>query len=234
MTRITLKQSLAYNMSVDEERTALIAGVRECFGIDLRRRTPFPTDPRRAEVSAHLFYREWPDDEISDEEKRAVREWIEDRNWQFSRQHRRLQVQGLENRAVEDVFLAPMRFLELLVAYHVTPLSRVSAIERQGLLPNWGHSLAIDGRMDCEGNIYVCEELGKAGESGVPPDAHSAHWWQSHFAKERWHGEEVWAILKTDLDGLCGVKCYRDMWSESGIIVSGVSVIPPCRIKPID
>lgn len=153
-----------------------------------------------------------------------MRRWIESQNWQFSKH----QV-GLYT--AEWLYLAPMIFDQLEIGYHATRRSSVSSIMVAGLLPSAPSRCTTD-RADCEGNVYVCKNLGTLADAGVQ-GTHSAHWWRDHLAKNNRFDDTDWLILEVDFRSLREAKLYKDIWSESGIIASGFECIPPERIRVI-
>lgn len=169
-------------------------------------------------------------DQMSEETFRQVREWLTERNWQLSRQRVRHPVNQAQK--IEYLFLAPMILVSFQTGYHATLRSRCDSIFSIGLVPGSPDRQTDNERLDCDGNIFVCHDL------GVPEDAgrdgsFSAHWWCDHKSRRNRFGDPDWVILEIDLGGLPPHRLYRDIWSESGVIVGGVSVIPPALIRQV-
>ena len=66
-----------------------------------------------------------------------------------------------------------------------------------GLLPSTPERQTTDPtyRRDCEGNIYVCDSLGKPEDAGVRGTG-SAHWWRDHLAQNNRFDDPDWVILE--------------------------------------
>lgn len=179
----------------------------------------------RDDVSVHGWFS--PDCSVTPELRLETRRWFSAKNWQFSRQF--VKVLG---RHVERLYLCPMKHVAIDRGFHATRSASVRSIMATGLLPSTSEFQTTDNRLDCEGNIYLCERLGTPNDEGIPC-THSAHWWRHHLAGCNRFADPNWVILEIKLDSLEGRRLYCDIWSESGIILDGVSSIPPSYIREI-
>ncbi len=129
--------------------------------------------------------------------------------------------------------IAPIISVCLSTAYHATARKNLEAIWREGLLPGCsGQGRASTGpRFDCEGNIYVCLNLGIPDDAGRA-HSYSAHWWRDELS--RTSGEGDWVILQVDrIETIPGLVTNRDFMSDSGVILTGVNGIPPKNLNVI-
>jgi hypothetical protein len=159
-------------------------------------------------------------EQINKERFAQLRNWFAQREWHISQQR------NSRNDSSDYLILAPMIFVSFDIGYHATLRMRLDSIFSKGLLPGSHDRQTDDKRIDCEGNIYVCEKLGVPEDAGNPGSL-SAHWWRDHKSKYNRFGDSDWVILEIDLWKLPPHRLYRDIWSESGVIVGDVSVIPP-------
>src|SRR5262249_34938914 len=127
---------------------------------------------------------------------------------------------------IEFIYLAPMICVQLERAYHATRVVSIDSILKDGLLPGNSERQTTEDRCDCEGNVYLCEKLGALEDADIKK-SFSAHWWRAELAtKSRFKGY-LWGILEVDIGKVPGAKVYKDIWSQSGLIVGGVDFIPP-------
>lgn len=183
----------------------------------------------RDDVSVHPFvsgYGWKPAEETWQE----IRHWVESKDWQLSRQVEKIPVPDLSIE-IENVYLAPMIPVGLDRGYHATRSVSVPSIRTTGLLPSTHQRQTTTDRRDCEGNIYVCEALGTPADAGVP-GSKTAHWWRDELARTNRFNDPDWVILEIDVRKVHGARLYKDIFSDSGIIVGGVHAIPPGAIQP--
>ena len=164
------------------------------------------------------FAAEEPPDQFA---RRELRRRAEAINWHYSEY----------DKIPSWMMIAPMLLVsDCGAAYHVTRTANVISILRDGILPS-NPAISTTGRADCEGNIYVCRELGEREvNDNSEPSKGTAMWWQRHFRHKNRFNDPHWEILTLRLRGL-SARIYRDMWSSSGLIVNGVEQIPPDAIE---
>lgn len=158
----------------------------------------------------------------------AIRRFVEGRGWQFSRQN-----PEFIGRRIDWVYLGQIQPVKVDVAYHATRRASVESIFKLGLLQSVPKRQTTDNRHDCEGNIYLCEQLGTPEDAGKQ-NARTAHWWRYHLSQHNRFKDSDWVILRVEIGRLSGARLYRDMWSESGIVVDKVLFIPPSLISLCD
>jgi hypothetical protein len=78
--------------------------------------------------------------------------------------------------------------------------------------------------------LAISERLGTPADAGVQ-GSESAHWWRAHLAENNRFNDPDWVILLIDVGQLEGARTYRDIWSNSGIILDNVARVPPCLIQ---
>ena len=206
--------------------------VRQQLGIGLHR---FPRNPCKGLRSGTITLRFDIETKLRLErthptvqEFEQLRDWFAQRDWQ-------LVIQRTPN-PIDDsdyiyyLFLQRMDPVSLRVGYHATLRRQVDSILSNGLLPGSPDRRTDDDRIECHGNIYVCEKLGVPGDAGKP-ESFSAHWWRDHKSKRNRFNDPDWVILEIDLWKLPPHLSYRDIVSESGVILRGVSVIPPSLLR---
>jgi hypothetical protein len=210
----------------EQERQALLDEIEREFGVKLlwfKRITP---SRFREDATAHGFFDF--DVDLTDDLKRQVRKWVEDKGWQFSRQL--IPAPEVEpGRLVEHIYLAPMIHVPLTTGFHATRRCSLKAIRRHGLLPSTRDRQTSENRWDCEGNIYLCEHL------GTPTDAEAdhaltTHWWCGYFARNNRFNDPDWVILQVTIGKVQGARIYRDIWSKSGVIVDNLENVPPSAL----
>jgi len=210
-------------MRVDSRHDAILEGVENRFGLRLiclpRLRTPNGRD----DVWGHCFFD--PDHKRTDQLTRDIRRFVEDQGWQWSRQH--VPIAG--SAPAEYIYLTPIVELAVEVGYHATRRASVPSIMEQGLEPS-SPDRQTTARADCEGNIYFCERLGSSADAGVRGSV-SAHWWRDHLASTNRFEDSDWVILSVEIGRLVGARVYKDIWSESGIIVDNIARISPDLIR---
>jgi hypothetical protein len=135
------------------------------------------------------------------------------------------------NQFVKNLLLEHLG-VALQVGFHATRRASVGSIFDVGLLPSSPDRQTTADRLDCEGNIYLCERLGGPSDAGLV-GSESADWWRDHLAKNNRFGDPDWVILEVRVGRLLGAQLSRDSWSKSGVIVSGVPAIPPDLIRLI-
>jgi len=212
--------------SVEDKRQALLDGILAQFAVRLLPGRKFKLN-HRDDVSVHVLF-SFSDTEPTEETKQEIRRWVEHQGWQFSRQT--VKHLTIPDRLVEHIYLAPMSLVELERGYHATRRVSVPSIRTSGLCRSTPELQTTD-RGDCERNIYICESLGTPADAGVRGSC-TAHWWRDHLAKNNRFNDPDWVILEIDFRKVHGAGLYRDIWSESGIIVGGVDAIPPDAIPP--
>lgn len=128
-------------------------------------------------------------------------------------------------------YLATMQPVTIAQGFHATTRRRwEQAIRHEGLLPgSRADRRRMTERLDCEGNIYLCERLGEPADANQPHGG-SAYWWSGEISRTNTDGDRDCVVLEVHLRGLSGLLTYRDLFSESGVIVRGVSSIPPTRL----
>jgi hypothetical protein len=193
------------------------------FSVDILYHERFETLPRHHAVLCSFF--ELPEEKVSHETKRRIQERFAALGWVFSRQVPHIEI---INERREYFYLASLNRAPLDVGYHVTRRSFLPCIWAKGLLAGTLERANSD-RHDSEGNIYVCATLGSAADAGVQ-GSFSGHWWRDHFAQTVEPRDPDWVILRVNLAGL-GARIFEDIWSESGIVVSGIDAIPPGRLS---
>ena len=152
--------------------------------------------------------------------KQRLRKRLDEIDWQYSERDNRPHL----------LLLASKHFVSADVVYHATRSANVSSILENGLLPSTP-SRSTTGRADCNGNIYVCDSLGSVHEdSNDEAFKRSAHWWRCELSKTVGDDDTHWCILRLDLSH-SSRRCYRDMWSTSGLILHGDSPVPPSLIS---
>jgi hypothetical protein len=204
------------------ERQALLDEFERHFEVRLDWFKTHQVPTYRQDVTKHSFF-SLEGKLIDDKFRLEARRWLEGRGWQFSRQM--VPVLPGDAHRVEYVYLAPMIPVALEVGYHVTMKDSVGSIIELGLLPSTPERQTTEKRWDCDGNIFLCKKLGTPADAGVP-GSESAHWWRDELAHKSRFSNLNWVILRVDVGRLEGARIYRDIWSKSGIIVSGVDSIP--------
>jgi hypothetical protein len=214
------------NRKIEPDRQKLLDELSETFeNIKLIYQGHFDISGRN-DVTAHSFFA--PEIKLDACIKQHIREWINSRGWQYSRQSND---NSTTKRRDEFIYLAPKIPVSLKCGFHVTRACSVPSILKDGLLPsNSGRQINELKREDCEGNIYLCEKIGSVEDAGIK-DSYSAHWWLDEFRKVNRFNDLNWVILEIDLSQISDVKLYKDIWSRSGIVVNGVASIPPSAIK---
>ena len=163
---------------------------------------------------------------LTDQRKREIRDWCEEEGWLFSRQ--KIKDKGSSNQ-VEPIRIARIEKVEIDIGYHVTRAAVFEAIQIQGILPsNSERQSSCLNRLDCDGNIYMCERLGDLSDAENQRKG-SAHWWRDNFSRNNRFNDPNWIILEVNAVGL-RLRCYRDICSKTGIIVRGIDAIPPDRL----
>jgi hypothetical protein len=220
---------------IEPARRDLIDAVREQFGWTLL--CHGWSNGSRQDMSWHSWYhedREWKDLQVTDDLRAAVRRFLSDQGWHLSRNPAEHPTEPDE--AIVYEFLAPMVPVTLETGYHATRRVSLASIREVGLLPSSPEQQTTEGRLDCEGNIYVCERLGDPSDAGVPgdaPGAGSAYWWRYILAKCNRFNDRDWVILKLNLAAVEGNRTNRDIWSTTGVIVDNVDSIPPALIDVV-
>jgi hypothetical protein len=205
------------------DRQELLDRTESLFGIKLQRQKRWNGNAYRYDVTLHTLS---SDSHPTEEIKATARRWAEDQGWHFIWQTLR---RDYRPDGQEYIYLAPIIPVECERGYHATPLASVCSIQELGLLPSIAERQTTD-RGDCEGNVYLCEILGTPADAGVR-GSRSAHWWRDHLARNNRFNDPEWVILKVEIGKLPDAKLYRDICSDSGIIVAGVDAIPPELIK---
>jgi hypothetical protein len=100
------------------------------------------------------------------------------------------------------------------------------------LLPSTLGRQTTSDRLDCEGKIYLCEALGAPDDAGDRGKG-SAHWWRNELSKANRFEDREWVILQVDIGRVLGATLDKDIWSASGIIVTGVDRIPRDVIRQV-
>lgn len=216
-------------MTLENQRKKLLENIRTNFSVELIWYEHFTLNGYRNDVSVHGFF-SVPGSEPSEETKKKIRHWVESQGWQFSRQTKKNEL--IPGRLTEYIFLAPMIPVELELGYHATRLALVPSIQANGLLPSTPERQTTTDRTDCEGNIYLCKDLGTPVDAGVR-GTKTAHWWRGHLAKNNRFNDPDWVILEIEIGKVHGARLYKDIWSESGIIVDGVKAISPEVIRVV-
>lgn len=172
------------------------------------------------------------DGKLTDDLAREIRRWIEDElGLQFSCQHEK-PFPGEHVRRVEYVYIGHAIPVPLEIGYHVTRRANLPFIWKLGLLPSTPDRQNTD-RHDCEGNIYLCRHLGSPRDADVK-GSQSAYFWRDLLAKTKNRFDDTdWVILEVDLRNLANARTIRDMWSESGIVLTGIERLPSDRLRLI-
>jgi hypothetical protein len=208
-----------------DKRNELLDQIEQNFSVKLLWNENARSPRYRHDVTTHGFFD--PENKLTDELRRKIRAWLEGQGWQISRQM--VQVQG-HAKQVEHVYLAPMAFVTLEVGYHATRRVSVRSIMDCGLLPSTPDRQTTELRLDCEGNIFLCEKLGTPDDAGIL-DSQSAHWWRAHLAQKNRFNDHNWVILRVEVGRLVGARTYQDIWSKSGIILDNVPQIPADLVR---
>jgi hypothetical protein len=204
------------------KRQALLDEIEQHFDVKLLWFKRLPSPGHRDDVTTHAFFD--PDRRLTDDLKLEIRCRMEGQGWQFSRQM--VPVLGNDAQRREHVYLAPMIRVAAEVGYHATRRASVPSIMERGLLPSAPERQTTESRWDCEGNIFLCENLGTPADAGVRGSG-SAHWWLDHLAHNNRFGDPDWVILRVEVGRLKDARVYQDVWSESGVIVGGIAALPP-------
>ena len=167
-----------------------------------------------ADVSAQLFTQ--------------ARTWLGQYDWLLSRQ--RIPKHGDPGQYVYHLYVAPMIYVRLDVGFHATRRAVFNSILSGGLLPNSPERQTTAERHDCIGNIYLCERLGEPADAGQTGSC-SVHWWRHELSRKTRFGDRDWIILRVELAGLPKHRLYQDIWSESGLILDGIEVVPSALIS---
>ncbi len=211
-----------------ESRRRLMDEVRTRFDIWMVCYYLWPSDesPYRGDVTSHGFSES--EGILADDLRNQIRLWIEAKNLQWSRQLVRLP--GTMD-FQERIYIGNIHPITLPFGYHATRRSSVDAIFRDGLLASVPERQVSESRLDCEGNIYVVGKLGVPQDAGNR-EAYSAHWWRDHLSRNNRFNDPDWVILEIDLrQGLENALICKDIWSVSGIVISGVDRIARERIR---
>jgi hypothetical protein len=208
------------------ERQALLDDIQRRFGVELLWHEKLVFPGYRPDATTHTFFD--PEGIMTEGLRREIRTWVEGRGWHFSRQM--VPVSGKGGERVEYVYLVPITPVALAVGYHATRRASLASIMEKGLLPGAPDRQTTAGRWDCEGNIYLCEQLGTPADAGVRGSG-SAHWWRAHLAEANRFNDPDWVILGVEVGRAEGCRTYRDIWSSSGIIVDGVPRVPPDLLR---
>ena len=202
-------------------RQDLLNAIRDHFGVELIWHQSLYIG--RDDVTVHSFFDpENSTSEMTVEMRTALRNWFASNGWLFSRQ---VIEHKITANAIERLYLAPMVPVTMTVGYHATRRASLDSIREHGLVPSTSESQTTKGRLDCEGNIYLCERLGTQADEGKQR-SFSAHWWRHHLSKVNRFNDPDWVILEVCVDQVEGARLYRDVWSESGVVVENVNRIP--------
>lgn len=206
------------------QRQAIIDGIRQHFGFTLLEYTSARNDALpHPHVSMHgldPFENEPDAEERWEQELAAVRCWVLSQGWQLSRRILDGSAFNLSHDPRHE-YLAPQLPVALPpVVYHAT--AHGPAILREGLLPS-GSGAAIPKRPDCVGNLYFCATLGDPADVGHERRG-SAHCWRGILARDQRSDPAGWYVLAVQLVEVPAVAAFRDVWSDTGIIVAGVAV----------
>ncbi len=207
-------------MPLDSERQRLLIAIRNEFGVILKWDEHLLTSATayRSDVTVHWI--ETDRECVTPVLERDLREWLEERGWQYSRQL-------VIGEPIEQIYIGRLIEVPIGVGYHVTRRTSLPGIRASGLLPGVPErqTTGAKRRRDCEGNIYICKQLGKPDDHNRPK-SRSAHWWRGELARKTESDVADWIILMVRLNGLPYARIIRDIWSESGIIVTNVTNIP--------
>ena len=184
---------------------------------DVSERVTFPSD--RLDVRAFTLF---PSDNTVDSIKTAMRCRLSKINWQISE---------MDDRPLL-LFVAPMVFVSVRTAYHATRSANLDSVFQHGLLPSVPE-LSNTGRADCIGNIDVCPTLGNDPvDLDAEPEKGTAPWWRWHLSHKNSFNDPDWCILRVELANV-EATVYRDIWSNSGLIVDGIDRVPTERLTVI-
>jgi hypothetical protein len=153
-----------------------------------------------------------------------IRDSLESHGWHLSRQ--KLRTPPFEG--VEHHYLAPIKNVCVETLYHATREVNVQVILHGGLRAARREDCNFD-RLDTIGNIYGSSVLGAPGDWANSRYG-TAHWWAELFARDNRFNDPNWRILEVDLRGIDGLTCFRDIWSQTGIIIRPTEPIPAYRI----
>lgn len=216
-----------------QSRGHIIDEISQQFGVGLLPPSIMPFSGLRDNVSCHTLDAESCLKGVTFD-FREMKDWLLERDWLLSRQSPKNPLRPEDT--IDYLLLAPAEFVEFSIGYHATRQCHLDSILESGLLPGTPERKNSKKRIDCEGNIYLCERLGSptdAEKSG----AGSAYWWCDHYSKDNRFNDPNWLILKVDLANIPNHQLVRDIWSESGVIVCGIDKIPAnamTRISMID
>jgi hypothetical protein len=207
-------------MPLDADRQRLLKEINKVFGVTLHwseNVTTAVTD-YRPDVTVHWFI--WEGEYVTADFGRALRAFLEQRGWQYSRQL-------VVEQPTELIYIGRLFPVAIDFGYHATRMASLPGIKRHGLLPGDAdrQTTGRERRRDCEGNLYVCEHLGAPGDR-MGRGSKTAHWWRGALAAKTGSDIEDWGILKIQLNHVAGSRVYKDIWSESGIVVSSFASIP--------
>ena len=107
---------------------------------------------------------------------------------------------------IHAVFMSPIEVLPIDAGYHATRLPWVPSILKVGLRPRSGEFQTSD-RLDCDGNIYIVEELGEPADAEQKTGG-SAHWWRGRLSQQERRTTPLadWAIVRANLEGMKGLR----------------------------
>ena len=121
--------------------------------------------------------------------------------------------------------VAPVLFERVTTVYHATPISRISSIMAEGLLPSNSVRKLTDF-VNTEGKIHASRLLKKQSELGDP-----AAWWQNYLSDKM---SESFGVIEIDLSELPdGSRVYRDVHSMWGLVIDRLDKIPPAKLREV-
>ena len=83
---------------------------------------------------------------------------------------------------IHAVFMSPIEVRPVSASHHATMLAWVPSILEHGLRPR-SREFRTSDRLDCDGNIYIAEELGEPAHAEQEGGG-SAHWWRGRFSRQ--------------------------------------------------
>jgi hypothetical protein len=167
----------------------------------------------RDNVTVHAFTNTDTDDYLDDAAFGSVREWFETNGYFISRQS--MKTDPFDG--VEHVFISPIEMVNPKLLYHATRTQSLDSIRKNGILCGARQRCTTD-RLDPIRNIYGVETLGNAGDKKRNIYG-TAHWWREHLALTNRFGDRNWSLLQIDVISHGRLNCYRDIWSNSGIVI---------------